>query len=100
MNQVHYFYSNNSRLSTGILQIQSNSYLECPMLHPASCMVAAWRYNIGGGDITVSPFTCQVKSNFSKKKKKDFDPQSTPLRSTNHREEIMSRGTITESDCH
>ena len=23
-----------------------------------------WRYNIGGGGITVSPFTCQVKSTF------------------------------------
>ena len=24
-----------------------------------------WRYNIGGGGITVSPFTCQVKSTFN-----------------------------------
>ena len=26
--------------------------------------VRPWRYNLGGGGITVSPFTCQVKSTF------------------------------------
>ena len=50
--------------------------------------IHTWRYNIGGGDITLSPFTCQVKF----QQRKASDPQSTPLRSTNHREELMSRG--------
>ena len=46
------------------------------------------RYNIGGGGITVSPFTCQVKSTL---KKTGLWPPMYPLTSTNHREEMMIR---------
>ena len=51
--------------------------------------VEAWMYNIGRGGITVSPFTCQVKSTLNEKKAL-ADPQSNALRSTNHLEELMT----------
>ena len=44
-----------------------------------------WRYNMGGGGITVSPFTCQVKS--TSKENGALTPNVPP--STNHREELM-----------
>ena len=41
--------------------IQRANYLDRPAIWSN---FSTWRYNIGGGSITVSPFACQVKSTF------------------------------------